>query len=62
VNRQAQPTCLGHGSTGGCATPPRPQTEAWKSKESPMLDIILIATGCAAFALAIAYAYACDGL
>jgi len=29
---------------------------------APMLDIILIAVGGAAFALAIAYAYACDGL
>jgi hypothetical protein len=62
VRRQAGPTCLGHGSTGGCATPRRPHTEAWKSKELPMLDIILIAVGCSAFALAIAYAYACDGL
>jgi len=27
-----------------------------------MLDAILIATGCACFALAIAYTYACDRL
>jgi hypothetical protein len=32
------------------------------NRRNSMLDIILIAVGCGVFALAIAYAYACDAL
>ena len=31
-------------------------------REQPMLDIVLIVAGSAAFVLAVAYAYACDKL